>query len=51
MNQLTRLYNTFTEALYYGKVDETVFSDISKAFDSVWNAGLLHVTKLKLMVS
>ncbi|MES9994044.1 MAG: reverse transcriptase family protein [Candidatus Thiodiazotropha sp.] len=42
VNQLTYLYNTFSEALDCGKEVRAVFCDISKAFDRVWHAGLLH---------
>ena len=42
VNQLTYLYNTFSEALDSGKEVRAVFCDISKAFDRVWHAGLLH---------
>ena len=41
-NQLTFLYNTFCQALDAGKEIRAVFCDISKAFDRVWHAGLLH---------
>ena len=40
-NQLTFLYNTFSEALDSGKEVRVVFCDISKAFDQVWHNGLL----------
>ena len=40
-NQLTFLYNTFSEALDSGKEVRVVFCDISKAFDRVWHKGLL----------
>ena len=36
------LYNTFCEGLDGGKEVRAVFCDISKAFDSVWHAGLLY---------
>ena len=39
-NQLTFLYNTFSEALDSGKEVRVVFCDISKAFDRVWHKGL-----------
>ena len=42
VNQLTYLYNTFSEALDSGKEVRAVFCDISKAFDRVWHAGVLH---------
>ena len=41
-NQLTFLYNTFCQALDAGKEVRTVVCDISKAFDRVWPASLLH---------
>ena len=41
-NQLTFLYNTFCQALDADKEVRAVFCDISKAFDRVWHAGLLH---------
>ena len=44
-NQLTFLYNTFCQALVAGKEVRAVFCDISKAFDRVWLAGLLHKLK------
>ena len=40
-NQLTFLYNTFCQALDSGKEIRVVFCDVSKAFDRVWNKGLL----------
>ena len=40
-NQLTYLYNTFSEALDSGKEVRVVFCDISKDFDRVWHKGLL----------
>ncbi|MEW8547708.1 MAG: reverse transcriptase family protein, partial [Candidatus Thiodiazotropha sp.] len=45
VNQLTYLYNTFCQALDSGKEVRAVFCDISKAFDRVWHAGLLHKLK------
>ena len=42
VNQLTYLYNTFSKALDCGKEVRVVFCDISKAFDRVWQASLLH---------
>ena len=42
VNQLTYLYHTFCEALDAGKEVRAVFCDISKAFDCVWHAGLIH---------
>lgn len=40
--QLTDIYNSFCEAVDHGKEVRIVFCDISKAFDRVWHAGLLH---------
>lgn len=45
VNQLTFLYNTFSKALDSGKEVRVIFCDISKAFDRVWHAGLLHKLK------
>lgn len=45
VNQLTYLYNTFCHALDSGKEVRVVFCDISKAFDRVWHAGLIHKLK------
>ena len=42
VNQLTFLYNTFSKAVDSGKEVRAVFCDISKAFDRVWHAGLIH---------
>ena len=42
VNQLTYLYNTICQALDHGKEVRAVFCDISKAFDRVWHAGLIH---------
>ena len=42
VNQLTYLYDTFCHALDSGKEARVVFCDISKAFDHVWHAGLIH---------
>ncbi len=41
VNQLTYLYNVFSEAIDSGKEIRAVFCDISKAFDRVWHKGLL----------
>ena len=41
-NQLTFLYDTVCQALDAGKEVRAVFCDISKAFDRVWHAGILH---------
>ena len=40
-NQLTFLYNTFCQALDSGKEGCVVFCDVCKAFDRVWQKGLL----------
>ena len=40
--QLTHVYHLFAEALDKKKDARIVFCDISKAFDRVWHAGLLH---------
>ena len=45
VNQLAFLYNTFCKALDSGKEVRVVFLDISKAFDRVWHAGLIHKLK------
>ena len=42
MNQLLFLYNAFCKALDAGKEVRVIFCDISKAFDRVWHAGLIH---------
>ena len=42
INQLLFLYNEFSRALDEGKEVRTVFFDISKAFDRVWQKGLLY---------
>ena len=42
VNQLTFLYNLFCQALDSGDEIRVVFCDISKAFDSVWHAGLVR---------
>jgi hypothetical protein len=42
VNQLAFLYHTFCEALD-NKLDvRMIFCDISKAFDRVWHAGIIH---------
>ena len=41
VNQLTFLYNTFSQSLDSGKEVRVVFCDVSKAFDRVWHEGLL----------
>ena len=45
VNQLSYLYNTFCQALDAGKEVRAIFCDISKAFDCVWHAGLIHKLK------
>ena len=45
VNQLSYLNNTFSEALDAGKESRAIFCDISKAFDGVWHAGLIHKLK------
>ena len=45
VSQLTYLNNTFCQALDSGKEVQVVFCDISKAFDRVWHAGLIHKSK------
>ena len=42
VTQLTELYHTFCKTVAEGKEIRIVFLDISKAFDRVWHAGLLH---------
>ena len=42
VNQLVNLYHMFTEALDQKKDVRVVFCDITKAFDRVWHAGLIH---------
>ena len=39
-NQLTYLYDTFSNSLDSGKKIRVVFCDISKAFDRVWHQGI-----------
>ena len=46
VNQPSYLYNTFCQALDAGKEARAIFYDISKAFDRVWHAGLIHKLKL-----
>ena len=41
VNQFVSIYNTFCNALDDGKEVRAAFLDISKAFDRVWNKGLL----------
>ena len=45
VNQLTYLYHISCEALDAQKEVRAVFCDISKAFDRVWHAGLVHKLK------
>ena len=45
VNQLSYLYNTFCQALDAGKEVRAISCDISKAFDHVWHAGLIHKLK------
>ena len=45
VNQLSYLYHTFYQALDAGKEVRAIFCDISKAFDRVWHAGLIHKVK------
>ena len=44
-HQLVHLYHVFCEALDNKKKVRLVFADISKAFDRVWHAGILHKLK------
>ena len=41
VNQLTYLYNAFSQALDFGKEVRVVFCDMSKAYDRVWHESLL----------
>ena len=45
VNQLSYLYNTVCQVLVAGKEVRTILCDISKAFDGVWHAGLIHKLK------
>ena len=45
VNQLSYLYNTFCQALDACKEVRAIFCNISKAFDCVWHAGLIHHLK------
>ena len=45
VNQLTFLYDTFCQAIYDEKEVRVVFCDVSKVFDRVWHAGLIHKLK------
>lgn len=42
INKLTLIYNTFFQAFDEGKDDKAVFCDITKAFDRVWQNGLIY---------
>ena len=42
MAQPLFLYNAFCKALGAGKEVRVIFCDISKTFDQVWHAGLIH---------
>ena len=42
VNQLLFLYNTFCKALDAGKEVRVIFCDMSKAFDRVLHAGIIH---------
>ena len=42
VNQLTYLYNAFSQALDFGKDVRVVLCDISKAFDRVWHEGIVE---------
>ena len=42
MNHLLFLCNAFCKALDADKEVLVIFCDISKAFDRVWHAGLIH---------
>ena len=42
VTQLIEIYDEFCKAVEKGKEIRVVFLDISKAFDRVWHAGLLH---------
>ena len=45
VNQLINITNDFGKALDCGKEVRVVFCDISKAFDRVWQQGLIHKLK------
>jgi hypothetical protein len=45
VTQLIEIYDQFCKAVSQGKEIRVVFLDISKAFDRVWHAGLLHKLK------
>ena len=42
VNQLLFLYNAFCKALDACKEVRVIYCEISKAFDQVWHAGLIH---------
>ena len=44
--QLLDIYHTFCNAVADGKDIRVVFLDISRAFDKVWHAGLIHKLRL-----
>ena len=44
--QLLEIYHTFCNAVADGKEIRVVFLDISRAFDKVWHAGLVHKLRL-----
>jgi len=46
VTQLIELYHQLCKSLEAGKEVRVIFLDISKAFDRVWHAGLLHKLKL-----
>jgi hypothetical protein len=45
ITQLIEIYDQFCRAVSQGKDIRVVFLDISKAFDRVWHAGLIHKLK------
>ena len=44
--QLLEMYHKFCNAVADGKEIRVVFLDISRAFDKVWHAGLIHKLRL-----
>ena len=48
VNQLTYLYDSFSQALDFEKEVRVVYCDISKTFDHVWHEGLLKNLKLQV---